>query len=78
VNIDKRFRDRKQIFEALDQARNVALETGEAIICIHVREDLLKILNFWLRNSIDDRVQIAPLSAILTASHNRYSDAVLR
>jgi hypothetical protein len=43
-----------------------------------VREDLLKILNFLLRNSIDNRVQIAPLSAILTASHNRYSDAVLR
>ena len=78
VNIDKRFRDQEQIFEALDQARNVALETGEAIICVHVREDLLKILNFWLRNSIDNRVQIAPLSATLTASHNRYSDAVLR
>ena len=78
MNIDKRFRDQEQIFEALDQARNVALETGEAIICVHVREDLLKILNFWLRNSIDNRVQIAPLSATLTASHNRYSDAVLR
>ena len=78
VNIDKRFRDQEQIFEALDQARNVALETGEAIICVHVREDLLEILNFWLRNSIDSRIQIAPLSAILTASHNRYSDAALQ
>jgi len=43
-----------------------------------VREDLLEILNFWLRNSIDSRIQIAPLSAILTASHNRYSDAALQ
>ena len=78
VHVDKRFRGRKQVFEALDQARKVALETGEAIISVHVREDLLKILNFWLRNSIDSRIQIAPLSAILTASHNRYSDAALR
>ena len=78
VYVDKRFKDRKQVFEVLDQARKAALETGEAIICIHVREDLLKILKFWVRNSIDSRIQIAPLSAILTASHNRYSDAALR
>ena len=78
VYVDKRFKDRKQVFEVLDQARKAALETGEAIICIHVREDLLKILKFWVRNSIDSRIQVAPLSAILTASHNRYSDAALR
>ena len=78
VYVDTRFKDRKQVFEVLDQARKAALETGEAIICIHVREDLLKILKFWVRNSIDSRIQVAPLSAILTASHNRYSDAALR
>ena len=78
VYVDTRFKDRKQVFEVLDQARKAALETGEAIICVHVREDLLEILNFWLRNSIDSRIQIAPLSAILTASHNRYSDAALQ
>ena len=78
VYVDTRFKDRKQVFEVLDQARKAALETGEAIICIHVREDLLKILKFWVRNSIDSRIQVAPLSAILTASHNRYSDAALQ
>ena len=71
--IDNRSQDMQNTEMTVTGLTKVLEDISDAIY-----EDLLKILNFWLRNSIDNRVQIAPLSATLTASHNRYSDAVLR
>jgi len=46
----------------------VALETGEAIIALHLNEDTLDILQFWVRHSRVLKISIAPLSAVLLPS----------
>tara|TARA_B100000780_G_scaffold266111_1_gene222082 strand:- start:742 stop:1905 length:1164 start_codon:yes stop_codon:yes gene_type:complete len=56
------------ILEQLDAAGMAALETGEAIIALHLNEDTLDILQFWVRHSRVPKISIAPLSVVLLAS----------
>ena len=53
------------IFEQLDAAGQSAIDTGQAIIALDLRDDTLDILLFWLRHSRGAQISIAPLSTVL-------------
>ena len=66
--IDQKMIRAADILDQLDAAGMAALETGEAIIALHLNEDTLDILQFWVRHSRMPKISIAPLSAVLLPS----------
>lgn len=54
--------------DQLDASGMAALETGEVIIALHLNEDTLDILQFWVRHYRIPEISIAPLSVVLLAS----------
>ncbi len=56
------------ILDQPDAAGITALETGKAIIALHLSEDALDILQFWVRHSRMPKISIAPLSVVLLPS----------
>ena len=67
-NIDQKMTCAADILDQLDAAGMAALETGKAIIALHLNEDTLDILQFWVRHSRLPKISIAPLSVVLLPS----------
>ena len=67
-NIDQKMTRAANILDQPDAAGITALETGKAIIALHLNEDTLDILQFWVRHSRMPKISIAPLSVVLLPS----------
>ena len=66
--IDQKMTRAADILDQPDAAGITALETGKAIIALHLNEDALDILQFWVRHSRMPKISIAPLSVVLLPS----------
>ncbi len=66
--IDQKMTRAADILDQPDAAGITALETGKAIIAMHLNEDTLDILQFWVCHSRMPKISIAALSVVLLPS----------